>query len=202
MLQHYGVLKARILDRRPATARDAHYQLLCGAGATRWRVAINAWSDVKPSEVAQAAITGFAHPIVDRVEALDDGWHELEQGLDYVRGGLCRPEQFTPLPLSEPGADNDLNDLFDRHLRRNARVYAFGEPWGPDHARDPYFGFTPGRGVHDVHANQGNLPQFRRDDGVWQDGGLIVEAGPGWTAILLRFQSQSWRTDDRTGHAR
>ena len=47
----------------------------------------------------------------------------------------------------------------------------FGEPWGPDEAKDPYFGFLPGRGIHDVHANQGNLRQFRHDDGVWQDGG-------------------------------
>ena len=39
---------------------------------------------------------------------------------------------------------------------------------------------------------------YRRDDGVWQDGGLII----GTTAILLRFQSQSWKTDDSTGHAR
>ena len=30
------------------------------------------------------------------------------------------------------------------------------------------------------------------------DGGLVI----GTTAILLRFQSQSWTTDDRTGHAR
>jgi uncharacterized protein YukJ len=201
-LNSYGVLKARILDRRLATARDAHYHVLCGAGTARWRVAISSRSDVAPSEIAQAVITGFEHPILARVEALNEGWHLLEQGLDYVRGGICRPEQFTPLPLSKPGAENDLNELFDRHLPRNARVYAFGEPWGPDNAKDPYFGFMPGRGSHDVHANQGNLRQFRRDDGVWQDGGLIVRAGSGWTAILLRFQSQSWKTDDRTGHAK
>jgi uncharacterized protein YukJ len=201
-LEHYGVLKARILDRRVATARDAHYHVLCGAGTARWRVAVNARSDVAPSEIAQAVIAGFEHPILARLEALDEGWHGLGQGLDYIRGKLCRPEQFTPLPLSTPGADNDLNELFDRHLTRNARIYAFGEPWGPDRAKDPYFGFRPGRGVHDVHANQGNLRQFERDDGVWQDGGLIVEAARGHTAILLRFQSQSWTTDDRTGHAR
>ena len=176
--------------------------MLCGVGTARWRVAVNARSDVAPSEIAQAVITGFEHPILARLAALDEGWHVLDRGLDYVRGGLCRPEQFTPLPLSRPGADNDLNELFDRHLTRNARVYAFGEPWGPDKAKDPYFGFMPGRGLHDVHANQGNLRQFRRDDGVWQDGGLIVEAAGGHTAILLRFQSQSWTTDDRTGHAR
>jgi uncharacterized protein YukJ len=199
-LESYGVLKARILDRRVADRRDPHYHVLCGVGTARWRVAINARSDIAPSEVEQAVITGFAHPILDTVEALNEGWHRLPRGLDYVRGDLCAPEQFTPLPLSRPGADNDLNELFDRHLPRGARVYAFGEPWGPDDARDPYFGFRPGRGIHDVHANQGNTRQFRRDDGVYQDGGLIVGAGAGWTAILLRFQSQSWKTDPNTGH--
>src|SRR3954447_17047171 len=204
-LQAYGVLKATILDRRLATARDSHYHLLCGVGTARWRLAINARSDAAPSEVAQAVITGFEHPIVQRLEQLGEGWRALKarDGLDYVRGGVCRPEQFTPLPLSKPGADNDLNELFDRHLVHNARVYAFGQPWGPDKAKDPYFGFMHGRGIHDVHQNQGSLRQFQRDDGVWQDGGLIVKAPQGpWTAIFLRFQSQAWRTDDRTGHAR
>lgn len=204
-LQSYGVLKATILDRRHATAREAHYHVLCGIGTTRWRVAINSWSDVAPSEVAQAVIEDFEHPILARLARLNDGWHRLtgQDGLDYIRGGLCRPEQFTPLPLSKPGANNDLNELFDRHLPRNALVHVFGEPWGPDDAKDPYFGFRPGRGIHDVHANQGNLRQFRHDDGVWQDGGVIVAApGGGWTAILLRFQTQAWKTDDRTGHAR
>ena len=82
-------------------------------------------------------------------------------------------------------------------------MYAFGEPWGPDDERDPFFGFDRGRGIHDVHQNQGNSRRFRRDNGVWQDGGLIVAAPGGThTAILLRFQSQSWRTDDVSGHAR
>ena len=131
-------------------------------------------------------------------------WRALrpEDGLDYVRGGLCRPDQFRALPLSRAGPANDLNELFDRHLPRGARVYAFGEPWGPDHERDPFFGFDRGRGIHDVHQNQGNVRAYRRDDGVWQDGGLLVARDGAFTAILLRFQSQSWRTDDASGHAR
>ena len=119
-----------------------------------------------------------------------------------MRGGLCRPEHFRALPLSRPGPSNDLNELFDKHLTRGARVYAFGEPWGPDRDRDPFFEFPNGRGIHDVHQNQGNIRRYQRDDGVWQDGGLLVERDGAWTAILLRFQSQSWRTDDATGHAR
>lgn len=203
-LESYGVLKATILDRRHASDRTDHYQLLCGVGTTRWRVAINAHSDDPPGEVAHATLLRFAHPVVTRLERLAEGWHDLPDGdgLDYVRGSLCRPEQFRPLPLSKPGANNDLNDLFDLFLRRGARVYAFGEPWGPDGDRDPFFGFERGRGIHNVHYNQGNIRQFRHDDGIWQDGGLIVGGKDGHTAILLRFQSQSWRTDDRSGHAR
>ena len=204
-LESYGVLKATILDRRLATSRDAHYHVLCGVGTTRWRVAINAQSDNAPAEVAHATITHFAHPILARLDALHQGWHGVhgQDGLDFIRGGLCRPEQFKPLPLSKPGANNDLNELFDLHLRRGAQLYTFGEPWGPDDARDPYFGFVHGRGLHDVHQNQGNDRQFRRDDGVWQDGGLLVAApGNTWTAIFLRFQSQSWTTDDSSGHAK
>ena len=203
-LKTYGVLKTTILDRRLATERSAHYQLLCGVGTTRYRVAINARSDLSPSEIAHATIAPFTHPIVEWLERLAEGWHRLKphEGLDYVRGNLCTPEQFHPLPLAKPGPNNDLNELLDLHLRRGARVYAFGEPWGPDPDNDPFFGFEHGRGIHDVHQNQGNTRQFRRDDGVWQDGGLITDGGGRWTAILLRFQTQSWRTDDGSGRAR
>lgn len=198
-LQSYGVLKATILDRRLANYRTDHYQLLCGVGTTRWRVSINAHSDEPPSDVEYAALRIPAQ----RFAKLNDGWRALRprEGLDYIRGAPVRPEQFKPLPLSRPGARNDLNELFDLHLVRGAKVYAFGEPWGQDDDRDPFFGFRPGRGIHNVHQNQGNIRRYRRDDGVWQDGGLLIERGTEWTAILLRFQSQSWRTDDISGHA-
>jgi hypothetical protein len=85
-----------------------------------------------------------------------------------------------------------------------ARVYAFGQRWGPEPGvPDKVFGFSPGNGVHDIHMNQGNSQQFRNDDGVWQDGGLLLafpDQGQ-WVAIFLAFQSQAWHTDDQTGHA-
>lgn len=210
-LARYGVLKAAVLDRRPATSADPHYQLLCSADGERWRIAINARSRQAPSKVAYAVLSPFAHPILARAEALGDGWRELPErtadagGLDFIRGNLCPPEAFEPLPIAAPGPGNDLDELFDLHLRPliedpDARVCAFGQAWGPEDAADPYFGFAPGRGVHDIHQNQGNSGQFTGDDGVWQDGGLIAHAGATWTAILLRFQSQAWHTDDATGH--
>jgi hypothetical protein len=98
--------------------------------------------------------------------------------------------------------------MLDHYVERaiaepDALVYVFGEPWGPESARDKVFGFRPGNGVHDIHMNQGNSARFRGDDGVWQDGGLLLHF-PGesrWVGIFLAFQSQAWHTDDTTGHA-
>src|SRR5262249_15994421 len=83
-----------------------------------------------------------------------------------------------------------------------ALVYAFGQRWGPEQQSDKIFGFTPGNGVHDIHMNQGNVGRFVGDDGVWQDGGLLISlpALNQWVAIFLAFQSQAWHTDDVTGH--
>ncbi|HEY4417879.1 MAG TPA: DUF2278 family protein, partial [Pseudonocardia sp.] len=86
----------------------------------------------------------------------------------------------------------------------NQRVtaYVFGERWGPEDQADQVFDFRPGNGVHDIHMNQGNSAQFVRDDGVWQDGGLLLHLADEsrWVALFLGFQSQAWHTDDTTGH--
>jgi hypothetical protein len=88
-------------------------------------------------------------------------------------------------------------------MAEGGTIYAFGERWGPEHStRDKVFGFLPGNGVHDIHMNQGNAGRFVDDDGVWQDGGLLMhfEADDQWVGVFLAFQSQAWHTDDSTGH--
>jgi hypothetical protein len=128
--------------------------------------------------------------------------------LDYIRGNLFDRTNMRPLPFSVPGFDNDLNEKLDRLMQRavadeDALVCAFGERWGPEPGKkDKYFGFLPGNGIHDIHMNQGNSGQFVGDDGVYQDGGVLVQFPDQheWVAVFLKFQSQSWHTDDTTGH--
>jgi hypothetical protein len=51
--------------------------------------------------------------------------------------------------------------------------------------------------------NQGNprAGGHAGDNGVWQDGGLLLwfPEADRWVAVFLAFQSQSWHTDDQTG---
>jgi uncharacterized protein YukJ len=44
--------------------------------------------------------------------------------------------------------------------------------------------------------NQGNGGKYRKDNGVYQDGALIIEyPGNKWRAFFFAFQSQTFDTD-------
>lgn len=214
-LKTYGVLIARAVDtRRESADNTPHYQIhLTDDSGTHYRAAVNVQSQQQPSELLYFVSEDFRHPITDRLAGLGSGWHTLPSGpggpnLDYVRGNLFDPELMRKLPPDLAGPDNDLADLLDHSVRRavadsDARMYLFGERWGPEaRVKDKIFGFQPGNGVHDIHMNQGNSRRFRDDDGIWQDGGMLIHfpAQSRWVGIFLAFQSQSWKTDDATGH--
>jgi uncharacterized protein YukJ len=212
-LARYGVLKGRPVSRRLASGSSPHYQIqVVDEDGTNFRLAVNVLSQQAPSEVMYYVKPFFVHPLTAIVEQLPSGFHELPSrpdsgALDFIRGNLLQPELMIPLPFTQPGPDNDLNEKLDQVVQRamsdeSALVYAFGQRWGPENKADAYFGFRPGNGVHDIHMNQGNSARFVKDDGVWQDGGLLFyfPNQNQWTAILLKFQSQAWHTDDTTGH--
>ena len=209
-LNSYGVLVGRAADcRREGGTDSPHYQVRIDAAGTSYRLAVNVLSQESPSELLYVADDDFRHPITDAVAGLATGWHALapRAGLDFIRGNLFNRTAMRPLPPDVSGPDNDLSDFLDRYVKRamsdpGALVYAFGERWGPEAGKkDKVFGFKPGNGVHDIHMNQGNSERFRGDDGVWQDGGLLVRLDGRWVGIFLAFQSQAWHTDDVTGHA-
>ncbi|MEU6534544.1 DUF2278 family protein [Streptomyces sp. NPDC047000] len=214
-LKSYGVLIAKAVGvHREGNAQTPHYQIhLVDDAGTEYRAAVNVKSQESPSELLYFVADDFRHPVTARVADLPKGWNSLPPGpgganLDFVRGNLFDPAAMRPLPPDVAGPDNDLADLLDHYVQRaitddSARLYVFGERWGPEPGvKDKIFGFLPGNGVHDVHMNQGNSPDFAKDDGTWQDGGLLVHF-PGqnrWVGVFLAFQSQKWHTDDTTGH--
>ncbi|SED40805.1 DUF2278 family protein [Streptomyces sp. PAN_FS17] len=214
-LKTYGVLIGRAVDTRRESGNDSpHYQIhVADDSGTRYRAAVNVLSQQRPSELLYFVSDDFRHPITARLAGLASGWNTLPPGpggpnLDFVRGNLFDPALMRKLPPDLDGPDNDLADLLDHSVRRavadqEARLYLFGERWGPEAGtKDKIFGFLPGNGVHDIHMNQGNSGRFRDADGVWQDGGLLVHfpAQDRWVGVFLAFQSQSWKTDDVTGH--
>ena len=210
-LKKYSVLKGRPVDLRLASGSNPHYQIHVVDDHAEYRIAVNVRSQ-DGSDLQYVIDPQFRYPLQYDLRELPLGLRAVPSrpagfALDYIRGNVVDPRAFVTIPMNLPGPDNDLNEKLDHYVQRAlsdeaAVLYAFGEPWGPEPQRDKIFGFTPGAGIHDIHMNQGNDPGHRGDDGVWQDGGLLFEF-PGqqqWVGIFLRFQSQAWHTDDRTGH--
>jgi uncharacterized protein YukJ len=209
---NYGVVKGTVTGHL-RDADDDHYQILVSAGSGMFRLAVNVHSSVKPPDLRFEMLSPLPAALSKALSALPPGFRKLASqpgGLaqDYVRGGLVKTGDFKVVPGNKPGAANDLKDtLEDAVLAAMAKagsfVYAFGARWGPDSTKDQYFKFTPGNGVHDIHMNQGNDPSHANEDGVFHDGCLIFQYPGGQSrAFFLAFQSQTFDTDDHTGHAK
>jgi uncharacterized protein YukJ len=213
-LAAYGVLAGQVIDHRAEGGTDMpHYQIHLRSGSADFRVAVNVLSRQHPSELLYLADEASAIPSSRSCPPCQTGSLRCRASPARRRWTTSAPNLFhrqllRPVPATAPGPDNDLADKLDHYVPRAAtdpaaRLYAFGQRWGPEPTRDKVFGFAPGNGIHDIHMNQGNSPQFEQDDGVWQDGGLLAHypTQNQWVAIFLAFQSQAWHTDDLTGHA-
>ncbi len=211
-LQRYGILKGKAIETKKGTGNSPHFQVLVSDDKLLYRLAVNVESQEPPSDVLYYVDEDFKHPIKDLLEPMPKGYNKLEtkpggSALDFIRGNLFDTSLMKPLPYEVPGQNNDLNELVQKYIDKaiameSSEVYAFGERWGPEDARDKFFGFAPGNGIHDIHMNQGSSAAFAKYDGVWQDGGLIIHLPEEnkWIAIFLAFQSQCFHTDDAKGH--
>ena len=134
------------------------------------------------------------------------GWHYLKRepesgALDYLRSPeLQQTERCERVGNSRhrgedegcsPWKYGDSHAAFDDLagiLRRSERLLVFGEP------------FRVGRGVHNIHQNQGDPADSRwsRENGIWQDGAVAgVDHDNRVRVFLSRFKTQATKTDER-----
>jgi uncharacterized protein YukJ len=210
MAINYGVLKGTVVGHL-RNADDDHYQILVSAAKTMYRIAVNVESTVNPPDLLFESLTSLPASLTHDLSLLPAGFKKLASkpggiAQDYVRGGIVKTDKFTVVTGNAPGADNDLKDTMEDAAvaamgLAGSLVYAFGARFGPDKAKDPYFKFTPGNGIHEIHMNQGNDKGHADEDGVYHDGCLIFQYPNGkYLAFYMAFQSQSFHTDNKTGH--
>jgi Uncharacterized conserved protein (DUF2278) len=94
--------------------------------------------------------------------------------------------RWRSFPWVASDGDNAL-DVLEGLLAVATRIYILGEP------------YTTGLGVHNVHMNQGDPPgSHQAEDGVWQDGAVIVQRADGAVTIWqVKFNTQSLTTNDQ-----
>ncbi len=207
-IKNYGVWVAKPVrvsaERAQEDPKTPHIHLFYDDGTggnfgDARRASINVKSSSKVSELVFWQVPDFRHPLVDQLGGLGMGFHRIPSraggaALDYVRGNLIELKDGRVLPHDRPGARDDIIDYVMPELQaainREATVYLFGEP------------YSDRQGIHDVHMNQGSQGKFKKYDGVYQDGGIILRF-PGedrYAAIFLAFASQAVHTDEVEGH--
>ncbi|KAJ5898705.1 hypothetical protein N7504_008993 [Penicillium tannophilum] len=143
------------------------------------------------------------HPIINSLTDLPLGFHPLADakqspvGLrtDYIRSNLFKINTGQILAHDDPNPENDIADAIEPEIEKaineHADLYLFG-------AR-----FIDFKGIHNLHMNQGNIDEWKHDDGVFQDGAILIHypSSNRWLALFIGFASQAVHTDDSTGHA-
>ncbi|MBJ7934888.1 YukJ family protein [Bacillus cereus] len=213
-VERYGVLKGIVVDSKEERDDDKpHYQIhIEGEEGVHYRVAVNVMSSSPQSEVLYLADDNFNAEAITILPTMDNGYIPInndnqEIALDYIRSNLFDPTLMRALPHDESGPDNDLNDFMHKYIKKakveQAMVYVYGSRFDPEdqEEEDHVFDFGPTDGMHNVHMNQGNDKDGRwgRDNGVFHDGGILIQFENNWVAIFLAFLSQSWCTND-DGH--
>jgi uncharacterized protein YukJ len=182
-----------------------------------WRVPVNVLSVDQSHLIFHRADPFQNHPILAALPQVAAGFTPLphsaravSSALDYFRAPLFDWPTGVAIPHSGPDDNDDLQDVLVTYLKQlrdqNGELFAFGakfpEPGQPPNPRPIDHELHTVQGVHDVHMNQGN-PQpgpFASDNGVFQDGGLILKFGSRYVGLFLRFETQWLPTDDATGH--
>ncbi|MEI8185149.1 MAG: DUF2278 family protein [Chlorobiaceae bacterium] len=149
-------------------------------------------------------VPGALHQILH----FQEGWHPLDSkpgsgAIDYYRSPelqptcdcrevasdsvyndatLCRALRASWKYGTGPAAFSDLEPL----LRHSRKLFIFGEP------------FRTGKGVHNIHQNQGDPPESKwfPENGIWQDGAVIVlRRDKTLVAFLCKFNTQLFFAD-------
>ena len=185
-----------------------HYHIVGSVdGGSQYTIVINIESRDNSAPMLRYYIASdFRHPITAKLTSQFGNGYEIQSiesipdtlALDYVRGGLFDQSQLK-LENTTPDGEDSLNELIDGYIKQaisdNADMYAFGQEYSDN---------PQNQGVHDIHMNQGNEPQYENEDGVDQDGGLLIyfPSTGKWMAMFFAFQSQSFNTDPNTGRRR
>lgn len=188
-----------------------HFHILVQANGETWRCPVNVRSQDN-SEVWFKIRDAFRdHPILEQLPDVPEGLTELPNRrpgltLDYIHEPLFDRTTMRHLPKHVTGADNDVQDHLELYATQakneaGAIVYVFGSFWR-NQQFPPDRVLNTNRGVHDVHMNQGNDTAHRRDDGVYQDGGVIFyfPQTDRYVGAFLAFNTQVWFTNDQNGH--
>ena len=219
MALHYGVLRGRVdVFKREDDLSTPHLQIRVVDGHNQaWRAPVNVLSGDHSRVIFHRADPLQNHPLLAALPQVTAGFTLLppasrsaSSALDYFRAPLFDWPTGVAVPSTGPGANDDLQDVLITYLQQlrdqDGELFVFGakfpEPGQQPAPRPIDHEFHTVQGIHDIHMNQGNQRPgpFAKDNGVFQDGGLVLKFGTRHVGLFIRFETQWLPTDNATGH--
>jgi uncharacterized protein YukJ len=204
-IARYGVWRGTATKWQPTQVDNDHGHITFTDGSdSDLDCAVDVSSKDSDSRIVFWNIVSFdsSHPIAQKLASIDQGYQAITDhtsaglGLDYLKGDLVNVKQGRILTYNEAGPNNDiidyLNPILNAAVSQSADMYLFGSKYdGSD-----------GNGIHDIHMNQGDAGTFAKENGVYQDGGMIFNFGTGgalegWQGVFLAFATQATQTDSK-----
>ncbi|HUO25496.1 MAG TPA: DUF2278 family protein [Candidatus Aquilonibacter sp.] len=203
MLPDYGVVVGDFVNYTTEQGQWFHVDMNINAGGTTYQAAVDV--NEQNGLFQYQVLDNLDLSLFTAVSALADGWHHLDSNassgaMDYARSPILqRPLGCLSLLWAVINAifksniqtwtnvtGNEAGEALVAMVTGSRKVYAFGAP------------YTTGKGVHDVHCNQGDPPgPHQADDGIWQDGCVFALKGDGTlSAYLGKFSTQTLNTNN------
>ena len=205
----YGLLRGKVVKfgAEDGTATP-HFQIIVEDNVPQiWRVAVNVRSDDGSNDQAVVVDPLEDHPILGQLDTVAVGYTPLPDhvpglALDFVRQPLFKPEDLQTLPPfgpDETGLEDLLGKLTQAALtgaEAGVEIYVWGSRFDVGNQPRPAdIQYGDKMGIHDVHMNQGNPGRFAKDNGIYQDGGIIFRFTDRYVGVFMKFQSQVGRND-------
>lgn len=190
----YGVCKGYIRSwNLPDNGSHAELQLEA-LGRPIIIAAVNVVSQSSESELVYWLDRRYSQSqLSTQLSDLDHGVHadsrDQVPALDLLRGCSVKFDEAIVVPHycegESHGILDELTKVVSDAIANRAIIYVFG-----------YFG-DGNRYLYNIHMNQGSSGYFQHENGIFQDGGILIEFLDGhWEAIFIAFASQALVTDE------
>ena len=195
-MEKYVMFRGKVIDKWYDFDKRAHYHIVAiDSEGKRYDLAVNIGSIYeKMNEIISSNLKVYYDEsyscrkgIVRKMLLQKNGITECHKGLylDYIRMKLFPHEKM----IQMKGFDVTsiyLTEIIEKNVVQamnndDYEVIAFGRL------------YANGKGLHDIHMNQGSVDKFRKNDASYSDGGLFFRnrRDDKITAVFIAFITQS-----------
>ncbi|ROW03895.1 hypothetical protein VPNG_07297 [Cytospora leucostoma] len=201
-ISNYGLWKGTPLRWNGTAARNHGHLTFTDSTDTSktYEADVNIESSGKEKRLVYWLISSYdaQKPSTSQLQAQPQGFARQSGSdslaLDFLREKLVNVDSGVLLSHSnsDPEEKGDilsyLDPILDEAVSSKATIYLWGSQYNDSDGTS---------GIHDIHMNQGSTGSFERENGTYQDGGIVIEFSDRWEAVFLAFASQAVETDSK-----